>query len=430
MPAKIHRRRFLETSAAGGAAALALSTRGLLAADSPNERVLVGVMGLSRGMAHAEGFANLSGVEVKYVCDVDKNRAGAAAKRIESSVGKAPEPITDFRRILDDKNVSALTCAAPNHWHAPAAILACKAGKHVYVEKPCSHNPREGELLVEAARKYNRAVQMGNQRRSSQSTQEAIAALHEGIIGRVYAARCYYNNRRASIGKGKEAPVPEHLDYELWQGPAPRKPYVDNRVHYNWHWFWHWGNGELGNNGVHSLDICRWGIQADFPIRTISSGGRYRFDDDQETPDTHVAAFEFEDKKQITWQGLSCNPHETNSGFCSFFGESGALELDGNGSYKVYDLNRNLVKEVKGSGVGELEHFANFVQAIRNDTPLKLNSEIAEGHKSTLLCHLGNIAYRANRTLQSDPKTGRIEGDEGAMKLWSRDYAPGWAPAV
>jgi predicted dehydrogenase len=427
----MHRRRFLETSAASGAAAaMALSTRGLLADDSPNERVVVGVMGLSRGLAHAKGLASLPGVKVKYVCDVDKTRAAAAAQSVAGIAGKAPEAIADFRRILDDKDVDALTCAAPNHWHAPATILACKAGKHVYVEKPCSHNPQEGELMVEAARTYNRAVQMGNQRRSAPPTQQAIQALHEGAIGRVYAARCYYNANRPSVGKGQAAPVPSHLDYELWQGPAPRTPYVDNRIHYNWHWFWHWGNGELGNNGVHALDIGRWGLQADYPVRVASSGGRYRWDDDQETPDTHLAVFEFADEKQLSWQGLSCNHHKTGSGFCTFYGEKGSMELDGNGGHIIYDERDKVVNEVKGSGVGEAEHYADFVAAIRNDAPLKLNSEIAEGHKSTLLCHLGNIAYRTNRTLACDPQTGRIQGDEEAMGYWSREYAPGWEPTV
>ncbi len=428
MSANVNRRQFMGAAAATGAA-VAFSTQGLLA-QAPSERVVVGVMGLSRGQAHVNTFAKLPNVEVKYVCDVDKNRAAACAQSVANITGKTPQAITDFRRILDDKDVDALSCAAPNHWHAPATILGCSAGKHVYVEKPCSHNPREGELMVEAARKHRRAVQMGSQRRSAPTVREAIQALHEGAIGRVYCARSYYNNLRPTIGRGKEAPVPSYLDYELWQGPAPRTPYVDNRIHYNWHWFWHWGNGELGNNGVHALDICRWGLQVDYPTRVISSGGRYRYQDDQETPDTHVAVFEFAENKQISWQGLSCNRHETNSGFVSFFGEKGSLELSGNGAYTIYDERNKVVKEVKGTGVGDMEHFGDFVAAIRNDKPLALNAEIAEGHKSTLLCHLGNIAYRTGRTLACDPKTGHIVDDEDAMQHWSREYAPGWEPKV
>jgi predicted dehydrogenase len=430
MSASVNRRQFLETSAAGAAAAWALSSQRAFAADSPNERVVVGVMGLSRGQAIATGFAKLPNVEVKYVCDVDENRAGSCAKSVANIAGKSPQAITDFRRILDDKDIDALACAAPNHWHAPATILACSAGKHMYVEKPCSHNPREGELMVEAARKYKKAVQMGTQRRSADKTQEAIQALHDGAIGRVYCARSYYNNARGSLGKGKEAPVPSYLDYELWQGPAPRMPYVDNRIHYNWHWFWHWGNGELGNNGVHALDICRWGLQVDYPTKVTSSGGRYVYDDDQQTPDTHIAVFEFPGEKQISWQGLSCNRHPTNSGFVSFYGDKGSLELSGNGDYQLYDDRDKLVKDVKGTGVGEMDHFANFVAAIRDEKPLNLNAEIAEGHKSTLLCHLGNISYRTGRMLTCDPKNGHIQGDEEAMQHWDREYEPGWEPKV
>jgi predicted dehydrogenase len=218
-----------------------------------------------------------------------------------------------------------LICAAPNHWHAPSTILACSANKHVYVEKPCCHNPREGELMIEAARKHNRAVQMGSQRRSGPGTIQAIKALHEGVIGRVYLARSWYNNRRGPIGKGKPTAAPKHLEYDLWQGPAPRVPYMDNRVHYNWHWFWHWGNGELGNNGIHTLDLCRWGLAVDYPIRVTSSGNRYHWNDDQQTPDTHTVCFEFKGKKQISWQGKSCNRHRGS--FVTFYGTDGTLDL-------------------------------------------------------------------------------------------------------
>src|SRR5262249_2593679 len=200
-----------------------------------------------------------------------------------------------------------LTVATCNHWHAPATILACAAGKHVYVEKPCSHNPNEGELMVAAARNHKRFVQMGNQRRSWPKIIEAMDQLHKGIIARGYLAQSWYYNRRPSIGHGKEAPIPEGLDYDLWQGPAPRRPFKSNYLHYNWHWFWHWGNGELGNNGIHMIDLCRWGLGVDYPVRVTSAGGRYRYADDQETPDTQVVAFEFEGRKTITWEGLSCN---------------------------------------------------------------------------------------------------------------------------
>jgi len=428
MSPPLDRRQFLGRSAVTGAVAGLGFGRFLSAADSPSERVVVGVMGLSRGRSLAVSFAKQPGVEVKYVCDVDTTRASSCAELLLGAGHKTPQAVTDFRRILDDPEVDALICAAPNHWHAPATILACAANKHVYVEKPCCHNPHEGELLVQAARKYNRAVQMGSQRRSGLTTQEAMQKLHEGIIGRVYLASSWYNSARGSIGTGKEVPVPEHLDYELWQGPAPRRPYFDNRIPYNWHWFWHWGNGELGNNGVHTLDLCRWGLDVDYPVRVVSSGGRYRYDDDQETPDTHTVALEFEGVRKITWEGLSCNRH--GGGFVTFYGERGALDLEANGSHTVYDERDKEIEKTSSSSQGDNEHIVNFLDAIRNDDPFRLNAEIEIGHKSTLLCHLGNIAHRTGRTLNCDPANGHILGDDEAMRLWRREYADGWEPKV
>ncbi|MEZ6067691.1 MAG: Gfo/Idh/MocA family oxidoreductase [Planctomycetaceae bacterium] len=323
MSGPVNRRSFLEGSLVTGAAAVVASAH-VGADDSSKPRtVRIGIMGLSRGASLMQTFASQPGVEIKYLCDVDAIRADAAAKRLLADKGQAAEPIGDFHVILEDPEIDALVCAAPNHWHAPATILACNAGKHVYVEKPCSHNPWEGELMVEAARKANKAVQMGSQRRSSPAFQQAVQLLREGVIGKVYLSRSWYNNLRGSIGVGQPADPPEHLNYELWQGPAPRQPYVDNRLPYNWHWLWHWGNGELGNNGVHALDICRWGLGAEYPQRVTSSGGRYRYQDDQETPDTHVVAFEFPNGTQATWQGLSCNKHPCDSGFVAFYGEEG-----------------------------------------------------------------------------------------------------------
>ncbi|HUG90672.1 MAG TPA: Gfo/Idh/MocA family oxidoreductase [Planctomycetaceae bacterium] len=427
MTGTFDRRQFLGATAAG-AAGLALAGRTAFASGQPSETVVVGVMGLSRGAALATGFAKLKGCEVKYVCDVDSDRAAKCAEAVAGVRDKKPMAVGDFRKILDDPDVDALVCAAPNHWHAPATILACKADKHVYVEKPCSHNPREGELMVEAARRHNRCVQMGTQRRSGPGTREAMQKLAEGAIGRVSLVRSFYNNVRGPIGKGQSADPPAHLDYDLWQGPAPHVPYMDNRVHYNWHWLWHWGNGELGNNGVHTLDLCRWGAAVDYPIRVTSSGGRYRFDDDQETPDTHTVCFEFPGDRQITWQGLSCNRH--GGGFVSFFGEGGALDLESNGTHTIYDDRDKEVSRTPSPSLGDAEHLENFLAAIRSGKPLSLNAEIEQGHKSTLLCHLGNIAHRTGRTLTCNPHNGRILGDAEAMKLWQRDYEPGWEPTV
>ncbi len=428
MTNELNRRHFLGTSVALGAASVIQSAHVAAADDQQPELVTVGVMGLSRGRSLARTFASQPGVRLKYVCDVDEQRAVAAAKD-HAELPEPPSPITDFRQILDDGDVDALIVATPNHWHAPATILGCNAGKHVYCEKPCSHNPWEGETMVAAARKHKRAVQLGTQRRSAEPFQKAMQLLQEGVIGRVYLARSWYNNLRPGIGHGKPADPPKNLNYDLWQGPAPRVPYLDNRLHYNWHWFWHWGNGELGNNGVHSLDICRWGLGVDYPIRVVSSGGRYRFDDDQETPDTHTVAYEFEGEKQITWEGLSCNKHRLDSGFVAFFGEEGTMSITSSGAFRVYNRQDKVVQEQKG-GYTDAEHINNFLTAIRENKPLNLNAEILIGHKSTLLCHLGNIAHRTGRTLNCDPANGHIIGDEQAQQFWKREYEPGWEPVV
>jgi len=303
------------------------------------------------------------------------------------------------------------------------------------VEKPCSHNPREGELAVEASRKNNRVVQMGSQRRSYPAIQEGIKKLHDGAIGRVIYARTWYNNVRPNIGHGKPAQPPSWLDWALWQGPAPERPYIsagkepnDVIVHYNWHWHWHWGCGELGNNGIHALDVARWGLSVEYPIKVTSGGGKYRHDDDQETPDTHIVTFNFPGNKSIIWEGLSWSPYGPGgTGFgISFHGESGTMLIDANG-YKQLDLKNKEVAASPGRG-GEAGHIANFLECIRAS---KLpNADIAEGHKSTLLCHLGNIAHRVNRVLTTSEKNGHILGDDEAMKLWSREYRPGWEPKV
>jgi predicted dehydrogenase len=422
MPHRLSRRTFLGTSAA----ALATTPR-LMAADA-NDKIVVGVMGMGgRGTGLAQLFARQPNVEVAYVCDVDAGRAAQAQKAVASGSKSQPQAVGDFRRILDDKAVDVFVCAACNHWHAPSTILASLAGKHTYVEKPCSHNPREGELMVAAARKADRRVQMGNQRRSYPKTIEAIQALRDGVIGRVYFAQSWYTANRPSIGTGEAKDPPAGLDYNLWQGPAPRKPFRSNYLHYNWHWFWHWGNGELGNNGVHTIDICRWGLGVDYPVRVTSAGGRYRYKDDQETPDTHVVCFDFPGGATITWEGFSCNQIPTGTKPIALFqGENGSLAIADNG-YTVYDPKGKEVKKVSGSG-GDAPHVANFLAAVRNGE--KLNSEIEEGHKSTLLCHLGNIAQRTGHALRCDPATGRIENDAEAMRLWTREYAAGWEPKV
>lgn len=428
MSKELNRRQFLGRAVAGGAAVTA-GVHALAPAAAANDRVVVGVAGMGRGGRLAVDFAQQPGCVVKYACDVDRRRAAAAAAAVEEAGGRAVEPLGDLRHMLDDPEVDAVVFALPAHWHAPATIMACQAGKHVYVEKPCSHNPHEGELMIKAARAHNRVVQMGNQRRSSVVITEAMDKLHDGAIGRCYYVRSWYAAQRGSIGTGRDAPVPEYLDYELWQGPAPRRPFRPNVVHYNWHWLWHWGTGELGNNGTHVIDLCRWGLEVDYPVRVAASGGRFRFDDDQETPDTHLVSYDFDGDKMISWEGLSCNvPGSGGTGFgATFYGEDGSLTL-GSAGYIMRDAAGKVIEEHEGD-VGDIEHIDNFLAALRQDNAALLNSEIEEGHKSTLLAHLGNIAQRTGRTLQCGPQ-GHILDDADAQAYWQRDYEPGWEPVV
>jgi len=443
MKTPIKRRNFIKTT---GAASLGLGlASSSLAAPlrtAASDKITVAVMGTnSRGSALAKGFATHPKAEVAYICDVDDN---AIKKGVEATAAggqkKVPKGIKDFRQALEDDALDALVIAAPDHWHAPAAIMALQAGKHVYVEKPCSHNPHEGELLVSAANKYGKVVQMGNQRRSWPKVIEGIQALKEGAIGRAYFARGWYANKRGSMGYGKEVSVPAHLDYELWQGPAPRKPYKDNLIHYNWHWLWHWGTGELLNNGTHFIDLCRWGLEVDYPTRVTSSGGRYHWQDDWETPDTQLVTYDFEEGKSILWEGRSCNPRgiEGSSTGVSFHGENGSMVIDGNG-YVIYDMANKEIKSSKSGATNAVDttgpgfdldqdHFTNFIAGIQEGK--QLNSDIHDANISVHICHLGNIAHRTGRVIQCDTKNGHIIDDKEAMQFWGRDYEEGWAPSV
>jgi predicted dehydrogenase len=408
-----------------------------------NERINVAAMGVNaRGLAVSGNFARQENCQVTHVCDVDSRAADKCIAALEKIQKKRPEATPDFRKALEDKNVDALIITAPDHWHAPAAILACKAGKHVYLEKPCNHNPREGELVVEASKKYNRVIQMGNQRRSWPNVVAAIKEIHDGTIGRPYFAKTWYSNNRESIGTGKTAAIPSWLDYDLWQGPAPRMPFKDNVIHYNWHWFWNWGTGEALNNGTHMVDLARWGLQVDYPVKVTSAGGRYRYQDDWETPDTQVLTMEFDNRSSITWEGRSCNgTHvEGSSVGVIFYGEKGSLYIDGGNAYKIFDLKNKLVKSVENdikvdprNAVNPSQqldgfHILNFFDGIRKDTAQA--ADILGGHKSTLLVQLGNIAQRSGHTLNINPANGQIIDDREAMKFWSREYEKGWEPKV
>jgi predicted dehydrogenase len=449
----VNRRHFLRQI---GAAGLGLAASGgiadILRAETapaiasglnPSSKIRFAVVGTnSRGLSHIGSIAKLKNAEIAYVCDVD-DRSIAKGMKEASRHALTPATAKDFRKVLDDKNVDAITIATPDHWHTPMTILALAAGKHVYVEKPCSHNPHEGEMIVAATKKAGLLVQMGNQRRSFPNVRETIKEIHDGIIGRAYFGRTWYTNNRVSIGHGKPVAVPSELDYDLWQGPAPRKPYMSNLIHYNWHWFWNYGTGEALNNGTHEYDICRWALGAELPIRVNSNGGRYAYDDDWETPDTQTINLDFDGGKSISWEGRSCNkyPEENLERGVLVYGTNGTALIDGN-NCTIYDAKNKVVKSVKGekaevdpsntlSSTGatlDAVHFANFADALRDGVPL--NSPVEEANKSVTGLQLGNIAWRVQRELRCDGVNGRIQGDDEAMKLWQRSYEPGWEPKV
>jgi predicted dehydrogenase len=429
MNTSLPRRTFLKQAAASGAA---LAAPGILCRilgeEKPSEKVILGVMGVNgRGTDLARGFTLVGGAHVAYVCDVDERALARATRAVVQEGTAKPNAVRDFRALLDDRGVDALVIAAPDHWHAPATILACAASKHVYVETPASHNGRESELMVATARRHGRIVQLGTQMRSMPGVVEAIGKVKGGTIGRVLFSRCWYNQQLPSIGRGKPAAVPSWLDWRLWQGPAPAREFRDNVVHHNWRWFWHWGTGELGNNGIHALDVCRWGLGADYPTRVSAGGGKYHHDDDQETPDTHLVTFDF-GAKRITWEGRNWHRRgfEGSMFGVAFHGDQGTIVMDGS-SYKLYDRADKEVEKGSGSR-NDAPHLRNFLDSIRGRA--KPAAAIEEGHKSTLLCHLGNIAYRVGRKLSIEAGTGHIIGDPDAERLLGREYRSGWVPEV
>jgi predicted dehydrogenase len=448
------RRDFIKKVAlATGGVALGSKTFGFTAKSynriiGANDRINVSIIGLNgRGGSMCTTFAKQTNCLITSVCDVDSRTIPLVQKKIQGAtkLADAPKGEGDFRNVLKDKDVDAIYIATPDHWHAPMTIMGCQAGKHVYVEKPLSHNPREGELAVEAARKYKKIVQMGAQRRSSPLAIQCVDELHKGIIGRVYFAKCWYTNARKSL-ELKPAPVPEWLNYELWQGPAPRQAYQDGLIHYNWHWLWTYGTGEALNNGTHEVDLARWGLGVDFPTRVTSVGGRYQFKDAWQTPDTQIVSMDYPGRVSLMWENRSSNGRKIEGADRGviFYGDNGSIDTDGE-EYTVYDLSGKIVKQVKKQGPAEdaglqgrntaspslgLDslHVANFLEAIRDNK--KPSCDVELGYKSVVAMQLGNIAWRVGRDLHIDPSNGHIKNDGEAQKLWSRTYAPGWEPKV
>jgi len=437
----MHRRKFIKDAGIAGAGITILNFP-LFGKKAPSNKVILAVMGVnSRGAYLAKSFATLPDVEVAYICDVEDKAIQNGLEALKDAA-KKPIIVKDIRKLVAQKDFDAVVIATPDHWHAPATILSVAHGKHVYVEKPCGHNPYEGELLIQAMKKYGKQIQMGNQRRSFPNLTAVVEEVHAGLLGNAYFGKSWYTNNRKSIGFGKKVPVPSTLDFSLWQGPAPRREYQDNLVHYNWHWFWNWGTGESCNNGTHEIDCCRWFLQLDYPTKVTSAGGRYAFKDDWQTPDTQAASFEFGNKATIAWESRSCNNNPVEGAGRGFiiYGDKGTLVNGGSDDYKIFDTDNKLVREMKSdvkadpnnpvSANGNLDffHFDNFIKAVKGES--KLNSPMNEAHKSILLCHLANIAQRTGTTLHCDPTNGHIKGNSEAMALWRRSYEKGWEPKV
>jgi len=441
----MNRRDFIKNSgftvAGIGLSGLAMPT--VFAQGSPNKKIVVAVMGVNgRGNHMAKLFAKMPNCEIGYISDPDERAMNKTVNDVAGVQTRKPKAEKDFRKALEDKGVDALLIAAPDHWHAPAAIIGCSMGKHVYVEKPISHNPNEGELLIQAARKNNRIVQMGSQRRSGTGMIQMIKDIQSGIIGNVCMAMTWYARKRGP-SYYKDAPVPSWLDYDLWQGPAPRRPYKAGLVHYDWHWLWHWGTGEALNNGTHEVDVARWGLGVEFPTRVSSLGGRYAYKDDWETPDTQTISIEFPENKLITWEGRSFSSTNVNNADRGvvFYGDNGSIINPGGNSYTVFDKDNKVIKDSKDatdsrdttntvSAGGNLDemHVANFLDCVRTGNMPTADCEI--GHRSTLLVQLGNISWRTKQTLEIDPNNGHILNNPAAQQLWKRDYERGWEPRI
>jgi len=469
--ARFTRREVLEQSLLAAAAVAVPAVPALASEPSgpragANELLRIGVVGVrGRGLAHVSTFSNFKDCQVVALCDIDPNSVHEATKRVETKSGKRPAYYPDFRKMLEDKSIDAVSIATTNHTHSLFAIWAMQAGKHVYVEKPVSHNVWEGRKAVEAARKYKRVCQTGTQCRSSKGLKEAMAFLHEGKLGKVKVARGLCYKRRTSIGKKEDGPVPAGVDYDLWLGPAPVRPFNPSRFHYNWHWHWDYGNGDLGNQGIHQMDIARWGLgKKELAKKAVSVGGRLGYEDDGETPNTQIVWLDYGDSELLfEVRGLETDAYREAKIGVIFHCEKGYMVNPTYTSATVFDPDGNKVQTFAGGR--DEDHFRNFVDCVMGGKPGELNADIEEGHLSSALCHLGNVShrlgelkatYKANpfpeseaaadtfhrmkehldqngvkatlsqvsvgRTLSIDPKTETCVGDAEANKLFTREY--------
>jgi predicted dehydrogenase len=405
----------------------------------PNETIRVAVVGVrGQGNAHIREYLRMENVEIAALCDIDNSVMARRADEIEKASGKRPKGYVDLRKLLEDRSIDAISVATPNHWHSLMGIWACQAGKDVYLEKPCSHTYWEGRKVVEAARKYNRIVQHGTNSRGSVALREAMQKLEEGVIGDVYMARGLCFKWRDTIGKKVDAPVPEGVDYDLWLGPAPKRAFNPNRFHYNWHWNWDYGNGDIGNQGIHEMDIARWGLGVTLPTKVMSMGGHYMFDDDQTTPNTQVATLEYDRKGKKVMLVFEVRHWMTNNeagigqrrdadGLVTdsncigniFYGSEGFMAIDGYTSYKTYLGKKQEPGPSRREGGST---WVNFIQAVRSRKREDLVADIEEGHLSSAAMHLANISYLTGRSIDFDPVKEQIRNDAAANAMLRRTY--------
>lgn len=448
----VTRRDFMKTSVgatAGIATGLSLWGTNQSWAGA-NDRVRVAVVGIrGHGKNHYTNYATLENVEVAALCDIDENLFSERLKWFEENNVPKPKTYTDIRKLLEDKDIDAISVATPNHWHALMGIWAAQAGKHAHLEKPFTHNIFEGQKLIEAAQKYNTIIHHGTELRSSDCCQQAMQLLRDGVIGEVYLAKGLCYKWRDTIGKTPDEPVPEGVHYDLWLGPAPKRPFSKNRFHYNWHWHWDYGNGDIGNQGVHQMDVARWGLGVTLPTKISSLGGHFMFDDDQETPNAQIAIYEFPnltgggDKKKILqfevrhWitnnegslatgfqdhssQGYMVSPSNVIGNI--FYGSEGYMVFEG-GWFKTYlGKNREPGPAAEQVNNANLDHYQNFIDAIRANDPSILRGNVQDGHYSCALIHLANTSYRLGRTLNFDPEKEKYIDDDEANKMLTRKY--------
>jgi len=434
---KSSRRSFVKKTAVIGSAAMVAPTIVSGRVFGANDRINAAVLGLhGRGQSHVQGLMAQDNVQVTTLCDPDMNVLKLRQKEFNEKYNEDVSLEQDLRRVMDNKDIDVVSIATPNHWHSLAVIWACQAGKDAYVEKPGSHNVWEGRKMVEASRKYDRIVQHGVQLRSSPAVNEAIQLLRDGYIGRVYMSRGLVFRWRPDIGDKGFSPVPDGLDYDLWTGPAPMRPFTENLVHYNWHWHWDYGNGDVGNQGIHETDLCMWGLDVGLPTKITSMGGKFLWDDCKEVPEVLTSVYHYPEEDKIIQFEVRPWCTNTEEGVTVgniFYGDKGILVVDGYDKYKTY-LGQNREPGKSGDDGGESgtgmargaggtdAHFANFIEAVRKHDKTILNGPVETAHLSSALAHLGNIAYRLGRVLTFNPHSEKFVNDPVADKMLTRNY--------